>query len=142
LFKLLHVKKILFTLFKKYIYILTLNGASLKKEVMVKRLTGSAPFWFALGPEYIVYEDSGSPVTHDDEDDHGDEEDQAGRRRADDEGQLLLDAGVVLLWKRESTHVAMDSSGRVIVIIIIIIIIIIMIIIIRIIRIITTINKK
>lgn len=46
-----------------------------------------------------------SPVANDDDDDHGDEEDQAGCRRADDERQLLLNAGVVFLCRKSrETH--------------------------------------
>jgi hypothetical protein len=38
-----------------------------------------------------------SPVADDDNDNHSDEEDQTCSCRADDERQLLLNAGVVLL---------------------------------------------
>lgn len=44
------------------------------------------------------------PVTHNGDDNHGDEEDQAGRRGANDEWQLLLDAGLVLGWRGSTVH--------------------------------------
>lgn len=44
-----------------------------------------------------IYEcERDSPIAHNDDDNHSNEEDKARSRRADDEGQLLANAAVVL----------------------------------------------
>lgn len=53
------------------------------------------------------------PVAHNNDDDYSNEEHQSCRRGADDERQLLLDAGLVLSWhmrKREWVTAAQDGS--------------------------------
>lgn len=55
--------------------------------------------------------DTHPPVTHDGDDNHGDEEDQGSRRGADDEWQLLLDAGLVLGWGESARRVLSLAPG-------------------------------
>jgi len=46
-----------------------------------------------------------SPAADDDEDCDGDDEDHARGCRANDQRQLLMDAGLVLLWKGQTQEV-------------------------------------
>lgn len=56
--------------------------------------------------------DTHPPVAHDGDDDHSDEEDQGRRRGADDEGQLLLDACLVLGWGESAAQCSQPGPGN------------------------------
>lgn len=82
---------------------------------MLNKTTRSVLFLSVCGGFRLFSKDrdrTDSPATDDDDDDHSDEKDQASCCWADDERQLLLNTGVVFLYKKKThthTHINIKS---------------------------------